>query len=181
MPWCYAIYSFFLVTPFFFFSSSSFKYEPHTIPSMSSCSVHRTLQVDPKTWCREAFLLFSSFKKIFLMLFIDSLRQSFLQFFWSPVYKPWKVPFLFEEMKSLYFIWRIESPFFYLKKLNFLFLFEEMESPFFIWRNEIPLFYLKKWKSLFLFEEIEFPFFIEEIESPFFIWRNEIPLFYLKN
>ena len=26
-----------------------FKYEPHTIPSISTCSVHRALQVDPKT------------------------------------------------------------------------------------------------------------------------------------
>ena len=104
-------------------------------------------------------------------------------------------------MKSLYFIWRIESPFFYLKKLNSLFLFEEIESPFFIWRNEIPSFYFKNWKSisliieeidfpyfiwrnwksLFLFEEIEFPFFIWINWNSLFIWRNEIPLFYFKN
>ena len=59
-----------------------FKYAPHTIPSMSSCSVHRALQVDPKTWWREAFFFFLLQKS--LQLFIDSLMQSFLQYCWSP-------------------------------------------------------------------------------------------------
>ena len=40
-----------------------FKYAPHTIPSMSSCSLHQALQIDPKTWWREAFFFFLLLKK----------------------------------------------------------------------------------------------------------------------
>ena len=81
-----------ILLPFFFLSKKNqkyckfitlskcfhFKYAPHTIPSMSSCSVHRALQIDPKTWWREAFFFFLLLKKKSQLLFIDSLGQRFL-------------------------------------------------------------------------------------------------------
>ena len=114
------------------------------------------------------------FKDIFLLI---------LLYFWNSHFilkTNTKVPFLFEEMKSPYFIWRIESPFFYLKKLNSLFLIEQLKVPFFIW-NLIPFFYLKKLKVLILFDEMKTPYFIWRIKSPFFIWRIESPFFIFRN
>ena len=110
--------------------------------------------------------------------------------------KKLKVPFLFEEIKSLYFIWRIksplflfekiESPYFFLKKLNPFILFEELKVPFFIWRNWkslfylkklIPLLYLKNLKSPFLFEKVKVLFLFQEIKPLDFIWRIKSPIF----
>ena len=59
-----------------------FSHQPRWNLSISTCSVHQVLQIDPKTWWREAFFFFLLQKS--LMLFIDSLRQSFLQYCWSP-------------------------------------------------------------------------------------------------
>ena len=46
-----------------------FSHRPHWILSISTCSVHRALQVDPKTWWREAFFFFSSLIKIIIKFF----------------------------------------------------------------------------------------------------------------
>ena len=74
------------------------------------------------------------------MLFIDSLRQRFLQFFWSPNLNNWKSLFYLKKWNPLILFEELEVPF----------LFEEIEIPFFIWRNWKSLYYLKKWNPFIL-------------------------------